>query len=117
MEETTEEFDSPTPKELVYQDVLNLVSVSKGKAIIIINTITPLPSPQVVGDYGRWQLKVVVLLWIPMFFCGTQFVTTDFMNLEPKVLFCEHPDTCNSYDNIFPSNTRCVFKYLHLICP
>ena len=46
MEETTEEFDSPTPKELVYQDVLNLVSVSKGKAIIIINTINPLPSPR-----------------------------------------------------------------------
>ena len=47
MEETTEEFDSPTPKELVYQDVLNLVSVSKGKAITI--TITPFtlsPSPR-----------------------------------------------------------------------
>ena len=23
------------------------------------------------GDYGRCQLKVVLLLWIPMFFCGT----------------------------------------------
>ena len=35
MEETTEEFDSATqpPKELVYQDVLNLVSVIKEKAI------------------------------------------------------------------------------------
>ena len=108
MEETTEEFDSPTPKELVYQDVLNLVSVSKGKAITI--TITPftLSLPQVVGDYGRWQLKVVLLLWIPMFFCGTQFVTTDLMNFEPKVLFCKHPDTCNSYDTIFASNTRWV---------
>ena len=38
--------------------------------------------PQVVGDYGRWQLKVVLLLWIPMFFCGTQFVTTDYMNMQ-----------------------------------
>ena len=36
MEETTEEFDSPTPpKKLVFQDVLNLVSVFKGKAITI----------------------------------------------------------------------------------
>ena len=39
-------------------------------------------APQVVGDYGRWQLKVVLLLWIPMFFCGTQFVTTDYMNMQ-----------------------------------
>ena len=30
------------------------------------------------GDYGRCQLKVVLLLWIPMFFCGTQFFTTSF---------------------------------------
>ena len=63
--------------------------------------------PQVVGDYGRWQLKVVLLLWIPMFFCGTQFVTTDFMAHEPKVLFCEDKATCSSYDpTIFPSDTR-----------
>lgn len=40
MEETTEEFDSPNPpKELVYQDVLNLVS--EGKAIIIITLALP----------------------------------------------------------------------------
>ena len=59
------------------------------------------------GDYGRWQLKVVLLLWIPMFFCGTQFVTTDFMAYEPKVLFCEDNATCSSYDpTIFPSNSR-----------
>ena len=45
MEETTEEFDSPpAPKELVYQDVLNLVSVFLGKAITI--TVTPMPSPR-----------------------------------------------------------------------
>ena len=41
MEETTEEFDSATqpPKELVYQDVLNLVSVFKEKAITSTITI------------------------------------------------------------------------------
>ena len=44
MEETTEEFDSPAPKELVYQDVLNLVSVFLGKAITI--TVTPCPPPR-----------------------------------------------------------------------
>ena len=61
------------------------------------------------GDYGRWQLKVVLLLWIPMFFCGTQFVTTDFMNWEPKVLFCQDKATCNDYiPTIFPSNFRSV---------
>ena len=62
------------------------------------------------GDYGRWQLKVVLLLWIPMFFCGTQFVTTDFMNMEPKVLFCNDTVTCASgYEhNIFPSSLRSV---------
>ena len=62
-----------------------------------------------VGDYGPWQLKVVVLLWIPMFFCGTQFVTTDWMNMEPEVLFCKDI-TCTSYEqDIFPSNFRSVF--------
>ena len=62
------------------------------------------------GDYGRWQLKVVLLLWIPMFFCGTQFVTTDFMNMEPKVLFCRDLVTCTSYEDDlpFPSNLRSV---------
>ena len=82
--------------------------------------------PQVVGDYGRWQLKVVLLLWIPMFFCGTQFVTTDYMNMQvgyncfwkikharlvfqPKVLHCKDTwkDTCDSYDTVFPSHPRC----------
>ena len=60
------------------------------------------------GDYGRWQLKVVLLLWIPMFFCGTQFVTTDFMNMEPKVLFCKDTVNCtsNDYEQVFPSNLR-----------
>ena len=64
------------------------------------------------GDYGRWQLKVVLLLWIPMFFCGTQFVTTDFMTWEPKVLFCEDTATCTSgYEPvIFPSNFRSVYS-------
>ena len=64
------------------------------------------------GDYGRWQLKVVLLLWIPMFFCGTQFVTTDFMTWEPKVLFCEDTATCTSgYEPvIFPSNYRSVYS-------
>lgn len=62
------------------------------------------------GDYGRWQLKVVLLLWIPMFFCGTQFVTTDFMNMEPKLLFCQDKVTCASYEqDIFPSNLRSIF--------
>ena len=65
-----------------------------------------------VGDYGLWQLKVVLLLWIPMFFCGTQFVTTDFMNMEPKVLFCQYLVNCNGYEqDIFPSNLRSVLIY------
>ena len=70
-----------------------------------------------VGDYGRWQLKVVLLLWIPMFFCGTQFVTTDFMNMEPKVLLCQDTVTCTSYrPRVFPSNLRSALKkkiFLH----
>ena len=35
MEEDTEEFDSTTPKELVFQDVLKLVRKFKGKALVI----------------------------------------------------------------------------------
>ena len=111
MEKSTQEFGSSTlnsptqtPKNLVYQDVLKQVREFQGKALL-----TSLSSPQVVGDYGRWQVKVVLLLWIPMFFCGTQFVTTDFMAWEPKLLFCEDKATCTSYDPvIFPSNLRSV---------
>ena len=74
-------------------------------------------APQIVGDYGRWQLKVVLLLWIPMFFCGTQFVTTDLMNMEPKVLFCKASATCTSYDTIFLPNSRSVcFTFLSHDC-
>ena len=56
-----------------------------------------------VGDFGRWQLKIVLLLWVPMFFCGTQFVTTDFMGYEPKQLFCDnYKDVCEAdLGNIF----------------
>ena len=51
--------------------------------------------PQV-GDAHRWQLKIVLLLWIPMFMCGTQFITTDFMTHEPKILFYG-PKECKTY--------------------
>ena len=122
MAETTEDSHSRIPKELVFQDVLDQVQVlqenpGKGHQLTLV--------PQVVGDYGRWQLKVVLLLWIPMFFCGTQFVTTDYMNMQvflgnqtrssavlvfqPKVLHCKDTwkDTCDSYDTVFPSHPRC----------
>ena len=119
MEDSTQEFGSSTlnsptqtPKNLVYQDVLKQVREFQGKALL-----TSLSSPQVVGDYGRWQVKVVLLLWIPMFFCGTQFVTTDLMNMEPKVLFCKASATCTSYDAIFLSNSRSVcFTFLSHDC-
>ena len=119
MEKSTQEFGSSTlnsptqtPKNLVYQDVLKQVREFQGKALL-----TSLSSPQVVGDYGRWQVKVVLLLWIPMFFCGTQFVTTDLMNMEPKVLFCKASATCTSYDTIFLPNSRSVcFTFLSHDC-
>ena len=64
-----------------------------------------------VGDYGRWQLKVVLLLWIPMFFCSTQFVTTNFMNMETEELFCKDTITCTSYEqDVFPSSFRSVSR-------
>ena len=119
MAKSTQEFGSSTlnsptqtPKNLVYQDVLKQVREFQGKALL-----TSLSSPQVVGDYGRWQVKVVLLLWIPMFFCGTQFVTTDLMNMEPKVLFCKASATCTSYDTIFLPNSRSVcFTFLSHDC-
>ena len=53
-----------------------------------------------VGAFGVWQFRRIVLLWIPMLMCGTQFITTDFMVLEPKTLFCRYPG-CNKHENIF----------------
>ena len=50
-----------------------------------------------------------------MFFCGTQFVTTDFMNMEPKVLLCRDTVTCTSYKPlVFPSNLRSAFFQIFL---
>jgi hypothetical protein len=44
-------------------------------------------TPPQVGDAHRWQLKIVLLFWIKIFKCGTQFITTDFMTYESKILF------------------------------
>ena len=61
-----------------------------------------------VGDFGWWQLRTVLLLWVPMFMCGaqvkatasiglillSQFLTTDIMMMEPKVLYCGGYQDC-----------------------
>ena len=92
-------LSSPPPlltRFLVYEDVLKLV-----------------------GDFGLWQLKTVLLLWIPMFMCGTQFVTTDFMVGEPRVLFC-HNDlvgNCTTFSTPYNNSTTETNKLLQLFPP
>ena len=74
----------------------------------------PLLSP---CDYGRCQLKVVLLLWIPMFFCGTQFFTTNFTlhsaSTRPpsdwSPLDCSLPSlTSGRWWPRWPSTTPCI---------
>jgi len=53
-----------------------------------------------IGEFGPWQMKMMFLLWIPMFMCGMQWVTMDFMVLGPQELYC-HYEGCESYMEIF----------------
>ena len=62
-----------------------------------------------VGEFGPWQVRMILLLWVPMFMCGTQFITTDFMGLEPGQLFCEYEGCTNTNYNstvFFEVNTK-----------
>ena len=52
-----------------------------------------------VGEFGPWQVKMIFFLWVPMFMCGMQWTTTDFMGLEPKELFCEYI-VCTDYQEV-----------------
>ena len=57
-----------------------------------------------VGEFGPWQVRMLFLLWVPIFMCGTQFITTDFMGMEPKELFCKY-ENCINYSKIFLDGT------------
>ena len=74
-----------------------------------------------VGEFGPWQVKMIFFLWVPMFMCGMQWITTDFMGLEPKELVCEYngctdyqealvkeniKDKLENYTDIFPNTTK-----------
>ena len=61
-----------------------------------------------IGEFGPWQMKMMFLLWVPMFMCGMEWKTTDFMVLDPKEMFCKYPG-CTSYMDIF-TNTSITDK-------
>ena len=42
---------------------------------------------------------MIFFLWVPMFMCGMQWTTTDFMGLEPKELFFEY-NGCTEYQEV-----------------
>ena len=52
-----------------------------------------------VGEFGPWQVKMIFFLWVTMFMCGMKWITTDFMGLEPKELFCEYI-VCTDYQEV-----------------
>ena len=112
-------------RAITYEDVLRVVSGAVQCSAVQCSAVQC--SPPQVGDAHRWQLKIVLLLRIPMFMCGTQFITTDFMTYEPKVLFCE-PKGCKNIDptKIFTNNGRSPkedhndmenFNQYNLYCP
>ena len=53
-----------------------------------------------IGEFGPWQIKIMFLLWVPMFMCGMEGKSTDFMVLGPKELYCKYQG-CTSYMNFF----------------
>jgi len=53
-----------------------------------------------IGEFGPWQMRMMFLLWIPMFMCGIQWVTMDFMVLGPQEIYC-HYEGCDRYMDIF----------------
>ena len=42
---------------------------------------------------------MIFFLWVTMFMCGMKWITTDFMGLEPKELFCEYI-VCTDYQEV-----------------
>jgi len=37
-----------------------------------------------IGGFGRWQKLAVVLLWVPVIYCGAAFMTYSFVLGTPK---------------------------------
>ena len=80
-----------------------------------------------VGDFGWWQLRTVLLLWVPMFMCGAQvkatasigfiflslkFMTTDIMMREPKVLYCGGNQNCldGNWTNLLDYKLKIILR-------
>ena len=52
-----------------------------------------------VGEFGPWQVKMIISLWLPMMLCGFQWVSTDFMAMEPRELFCHYEECKNNFSS------------------
>ena len=57
-----------------------------------------------IGEFGPWQMKMMFLLWVPMFMCGMEGKSTDFMVLGPKELYCKYQG-CTSYMYFFTNKS------------
>lgn len=44
-----------------------------------------------IGDFGAWQILLIVLLWIPPLTGGVIVLLSSFTALEPKALRCRQP--------------------------
>lgn len=62
---------------------------------------------QAIGGFGKWQMKVLSVLWLIMFVCGFNSIQLDLLKFSPPEFVCKHPD-CKSYDLSWMSNKSYV---------
>ena len=58
---------------------------------------------QAVGGFGKWQMKVLSVLWMIMFVCGFNSNIHEYMKFSPPEFVCKLPE-CQSYDLSWMSN-------------
>ena len=64
---------------------------------------------RVIGEFGRWQMKRVAVLWWFMFLIGLHNSTWDYMDHPVNEFFCDLPQ-CSSYDTSFFVNKTTSLK-------
>jgi hypothetical protein len=84
---------------ITYEDVLRVVRRGAAHFATMCSTVQcsahkgAVTPPQVGDPYAHpWQLKIVLLFWIQMYMCGTQFITTSAkLVLDSRNKYCPLP--------------------------
>ena len=53
-----------------------------------------------VGEFGPWQFKRLLALWLIMFTCGAQYTLMEFMSFKQDEFICDPPEEANCTLNL-----------------